>query len=120
MNFGDSDSAPFLHQLSKYTKVDWVKAPNLEELLEKLKAYNLVIIGFHKSDASPWARYKFSEDEQQFIQEIARNNHSILDVFTRPYALMDLKSTSNLEGIVMSYQNSEASQQKSVRLYLEL
>ena len=116
VNFGDSDSAPFLHQLSRYTKVDWVKAPNLEELLEKLKAYNLVIIGFHKSDASPWARYKFSEDEQQFIQEIARNNHTILDVFTRPYALMDLKSTSNLEGIVMSYQNSEASQQKSAQI----
>ncbi len=75
-----------------------------------------MIIGFHKSDASPWARYKFSEDEQQFIQEIARNNHTILDVFTRPYALMDLKSTSNLEGIVMSYQNSEASQQKSAQI----
>jgi len=116
VNFGDSESAPFLHQLSRYTQVDWVKAPNLEELLEKLKSYNLVIIGFHKSDASPWARYKFSEDEQQFIQEIARNNHTILDVFARPYALLDLKSTSNLEGIVMSYQNSEASQQKSAQL----
>lgn len=116
VNFGDSDGAPFLHQLSRYTKVDWVKAANLEELLKKLKSYNLVVIGFHKSDASPWARYKFSEDEQQFIQEIARNNHTILDVFTRPYALLDLKSTSNIEGIVMSYQNSEAAQQKSAQI----
>jgi len=116
VNFGDADGAPFLHQLSRYTKVDWVKAASLEELLEKLKAYNLVIIGFHKSDASPWARYKFSDDEEQFIDEISRNNHTILDVFARPYALMDLRSTSNLEGLVMSYQNSEASQQKSAQI----
>lgn len=116
VNFGDSESTPFLHQLSRYTKVDWVKAENLDELQEKLKAYNLVIIGFHKSDASPWARYKFSSEEERYIDEIARSNHTILDVFARPYALTDLRSTSNLEGIVMSYQNSEASQQKSAQI----
>ncbi len=116
VNFGDDNGAPFYHQLSKYTQVDWVKAPKLDELLEKLKAYNLVIIGYHKSNASPWAKYAFSKDEQTWIHEIARNNTTILDVFTRPNALMDLNSSSNIEGIVMSYQNSEASQQKSAEI----
>ena len=116
VNFGDADGAPFLKQLSKYAEVDWVKAAKLEDLLKKLKSYNYVILGFHKSNASPWASYKFSNNELTWIQEIARNNITVLDVFTRPYALLDLKSSSNLEGIVISYQNSVAAQEKSAQI----
>ncbi len=116
VNFGDDDAAAFYNQLSKYTKVDWVKANRLDDLLEKLKNYNLVIIGYHKSNASPWAKYAFSTEEKYWIHEIARNNTTVLDVFTRPYALMDLETSSNIEGLVMSYQNSESSQQKSAQI----
>ena len=116
VNFGDDDGAPFYHQLAKYAQVDWVKGHTLEELLEKLKSYNQVIIGYHKSNSSPWAKYAFDKTELTWIHEIARNNRTILDVFTRPYALMDLNSSSNLEGIVVSYQNSEAAQQKSAEI----
>ncbi|HSM63489.1 MAG TPA: serine hydrolase, partial [Gillisia sp.] len=116
VNFGDEDGTPFYNQLSKYAQVDWVKANTLDELLEKLKSYNQVIIGYHKSNVSPWSKYSFSSEELTWIHEIARNNSTILDVFTRPYALMDLNSSSNIEGIVMSYQNSEAAQKKSAQI----
>ncbi|WP_010228441.1 glycoside hydrolase family 3 N-terminal domain-containing protein [Gillisia marina] len=116
VQLGDDDGAPFYHHLSKYVKVDWIEATKLDELLEKLKNYNQVIIGYHKSNASPWARYAFSTEELSWIHEISRNNNTILDVFARPYALMDLNSSSNIEGIVMSYQNSEAAQKKSAEI----
>ncbi len=116
VQLGDDDGAPFYHHLSKYVNVDWVKATKLDELLEKLKNYNQVIIGYHKSNASPWARYTFSTEELSWIHEISRNNNTILDVFARPYALMDLNSSSNIEGIVVSYQNSEAAQKKSAEI----
>ena len=116
VNFGDDEGAPFYYQLAKYAKVDWVKGHTLEELLEKLKAYNQVIIGYHKSNASPWAKYAFDKTELTWIHEIARNNSTILNVFTIPYALRDLNSSSNLEGIVVSYQNSKAAQEKSAQI----
>jgi len=116
VSLGDDDGDAFYHQLSRYTKVDWVKATKLDELLDKLKNYNQVIIGYHKSNASPWARYAFTAEELSWIHEISRNNITILDVFARPYALMDLNSSSNLEGVVMSYQNSEAAQKKSAEI----
>ena len=116
VSLGDESGEAFYHQLSKYTKVDWVKADKLDELLEKLKNYNQVLIGYHKSNASPWAKYAFTKEELSWIHEISRNNITILDVFARPYALMDLKSSSNIEGIVMSYQNSEAAQKKSAEI----
>src|SRR5690606_37205226 len=47
VEFGDAGGEPFLKQLRKYTQVDKVNASRLSEMLEKLKSYNLVIIGYH-------------------------------------------------------------------------
>src|SRR5690606_39090999 len=99
VSFGDAGGETFLKQLRKYGNVDHVKAGKLETMIEKLKAYNLVIIGFHKSNASPWAGYKFSRNDLTWIHEISRHNMTILNVFTRPYALLEMKSSSTVEGI---------------------
>lgn len=116
VSFGDADGEPFLKQLRKYGKIDHVKADRLDSMLEKLKAYNLVIIGFHKSNASPWAGYKFGSNDLTWIHEISRHNMSILNVFTRPYALLDLKTNSTIEGIIMGYQNSKVAQEKTAQI----
>ncbi len=116
INFGDDSGEYFLKELRKYSDVDWVKANSLDEYVQNLKDYNYVIIGFHKSDLNPWKPYKFSEKELIWLYEIARTNTVILDVFARPYALLDLKTTANIEGIVMSYQNSKIAQEVSAQL----
>jgi len=113
---GDNDGSVFLDELKKYTRVHQIKAENLDELLTKLQNYNTVIIGFHKSNASPWKDYNFTDKELVWLYEIARTNTVILDIFARPYALMNLNSVENIKGIVMSYQNSEVAQQKSAQL----
>ena len=116
INFGDDSGETFLNELKKYGRVDWVKANSLDDYIQKLKAYNYVIIGFHKSNDNPWKKFKFSENELVWLYEIARTNTVILDVFARPYAMLDLKTTANFEGVVMSYQNSEISQKLSAQL----
>ncbi|MDC7993494.1 glycoside hydrolase family 3 N-terminal domain-containing protein [Altibacter sp. HG106] len=116
VNFGDDSGATFLNELRNYTKVDWVRANNLEQYLDRLKGYDHVIIGFHRSNDNPWKSYEFSDKELVWLYEIARTNNVILDVFTRPYALLDLKTTTNIEGIIASYQNSEVAQALSAQL----
>ncbi len=116
VKLGDDDGTPFYEQLIKYSEVDWVKSDTLEVLLKKLESYNLVIIGYHQSNNSPWAKYKLSDKEIKWIHEITRRNISLLSVFTRPYSLLDLTSTSNLEGIIMGYQNSKAAQEKTAQV----
>ncbi len=115
INLGDDDGTSFYNQLNKYTKVDWVKDSNLEGYIKKLKTYDKVIIGFHKSNVDPWKGYKFSDKELVWLYEIARTNHVILDVFARPYALLDLKANTNFDAIVMSYQNSRVAQELSAQ-----
>ncbi|MGY8933827.1 MAG: glycoside hydrolase family 3 N-terminal domain-containing protein [Flavobacteriales bacterium] len=116
VEFGDDSGEHFLSQLQKYAKVDWVKAKTADEYNKKLKKYDLTIIGFHKSNANPWKGYKFTELELTRLYEIARNNKVILDVFARPYALLDLTIPLNIDGIIMSYQNSKVSQELSAQL----
>lgn len=116
LEFGDADATAFHNQLSKYAQVDKVEAEHLSELLQKLEAYNLVIVGFHKSNASPYASYKFTNKELVWLYEIARTNNVILNVFTSPYALLDLESNANFKGILVGYQNNEIFQEKAAQL----
>ena len=115
VQFGDDDGSPFYNELKKYTKVHQVKAEKLDEMITKLQNYNTVIIGLHRSNTNPWKGYKFTDKELVWLYEIARTNTVILDVFARPYALIDLKTVENIEGVVMSYQNSTIAQQKSAQ-----
>ena len=116
VHMGDDSGTYFLNQLNKYAKVDWIKANSIADYKQKLKEYDLTIIGFHKSNANPWKEYKFSEHELTKLYEISSTNKVILDVFTRPYALNDIQSFSNINGIVLSYQNSKISQELSAQL----
>lgn len=116
LSLGDDQGSEFLAELKKYTKVHEIKAEKLDGILAKLQNYNTVIIGFHKSNANPWKGFKFSQKEMAWLYEIARTNTVVLDVFARPYALNDLLTVENIEGIVVSYQNSRIAQEKSAQL----
>ena len=113
VKMGESDNDAYVQRLKKYAKVTVVKANHLDGLITKLNKFNLVIVGFHKSNANPWKSYKMSDKEETWLYEIARNNRVILNVFANPYSLLQLKTTTNFESIVVSYQNSKIAQQKS-------
>ena len=115
VKMGDDTNAMFLSTLKKYTEVTEVISDNIDTLNVKLKAFNTVIIGFHKSDKA-WKKHDFTETELLWIQKIAENNNVILDVFTKPYALSALQNFENIEGIVVSYQNADISQEVSAEL----
>ncbi len=116
VKLGDSDNKPFVEMLQNYTNIDVVSASNLFELITKLKRYNLVIIGYHKSNTNPWKSFKFKDTELVWLQEIARTNTVILDVFASPYSLLQLKSFENINGLLLSYQNSKLSQEISAQM----
>lgn len=116
VKFGDDSGAAFLQSMQKYTQVDQVSADNLADLIKKLEPYNTVIVGLHKSDASPWKAYKFTDKEKVWLYELGRVKDVILDVFVKPYALLDLQTITNIEGIIVSYQNNTVAQDKSAQV----
>ena len=116
VKMGDASGTSFFDELKKYGKVHEIKAGKLDELVAKLKSYNTVIVGFHRSNDNPWKSYKFSDKDLVWIYEIARTHNVILDLFVKPYALSDVESIENIESIIVSYQNSDTAQRKSAQL----
>ena len=116
VKLGDDDNSTFVERLNDYTNVDIVFANSLDVLINKLKPYNLVIIGFHKSNKNPWKDFKFQNQELVWLQEIARKKRVILDVFASPYSLLDIKSFTNIEAVLVSYQNSKIAQDISAQI----
>jgi len=116
VKLGDAENSDFVNMLKNYTNVDVISDSNLDGLLYKLKHYNLVIVGYHKSNLNPWKDYKFKDVELVWLQEIARTKTIILDVFASPYSLLQLKTFENINGLVLSYQNSKLAQEISAQM----
>ncbi|WP_291116902.1 glycoside hydrolase family 3 N-terminal domain-containing protein [Flavobacterium sp. UBA6135] len=105
VKLGDDIHSPFVETLSQYAEITEVTDSNLVGITEKLKEFSTVIVGFHKADGA-WKNHDFKEKELVWLYEIARTNKVILDVFAKPYSLLQLTTTENIEAIVVSYQNN--------------
>lgn len=115
VKLGDDVNSAFLSTLKKYTDVVEVKDEDIDCLIEELVLYTKVIVGFHKSDKA-WKSHAFTDKELFWLSEIAKNNVTILDVFTKPYSLIPIQYFDEIEGVVVSYQNSEIAQTVSAEL----
>lgn len=116
VKLGDSDNFDFTNTLKKYTQVDVIFEENLVDLLKKLEAYTTVIVGYHKSNENPWKSFKMSEKERTWLQEISKKNNVIFNVFASPYTLLDIQDFNEIEAVLVSYQNSKASQEISAQM----
>lgn len=115
VKLGDDINSSFLSTLKKYTNVDEVKDEDIDCLLEELVLYTKVIVGFHKSDKA-WKSHAFTDKELFWLSEIAKNNTIILDIFTKPYSLIPIQYFDDIEGVVVSYQNSDIAQTVSAEI----
>ncbi|MFL9843480.1 glycoside hydrolase family 3 N-terminal domain-containing protein [Flavobacterium rhizosphaerae] len=106
VKLGDDDGSDYLTTLQQYTEVDEIQVDTLEVLMDRLKEYTTVIIGFHKADGA-FKKHEFTSSELVLIDSIASKKKTILTVFARPYALNSIKSFTNIEGIVLAYQNNK-------------
>lgn len=115
VKLGDDTNASFISTLKKYADVTEVTAPTIDSLNVKLKEFSTVIVGYHKAD-KPWKNNDFTSNELIWLQEIARNNRVILDVFAKPYSLLPLANYTEIEGLIVSYQNNDIAQQVGAEL----
>ncbi len=111
VKLGDDSGEYFSKMLSNYTEVDTVSDATLQGLVDKLTSYDLVIVGYHKSNKNPWKNYKFSDRELIWLKEIAKKNKTILSVFASPYSLKQVQSFGNIEGVLVACQNSKIAQE---------
>lgn len=110
LKLGEASGEQFFETLKSYAPVK--KIEHEDPILEtdgKLN-YDHIIIGYHKSNANPWTNYKFTPFEIKLIEKISQHNKVTLVNFSRPYSLLDLQSTINIDAILQAYQNSDIAQ----------
>ena len=119
LNFGNDNYMDFFDELTKYSKID-----NLDEI-DILKTestsfiesnYKTIIIGVHANSETPWKSYNLKKEEIIFINRISKKVNVILNIFGSPYMLNRFKNIKNINGIIISYQNSKVFQKKSAQL----
>ncbi len=115
VKLGNKNSSKFVSRLKDYTKVDVIGGNNLDQILTRLKGYKTVIVGFHTTTGA-YASYNIADEDLVKLQAIARKHKVILDVFASPYSLLKLKSFTNINAILVSYQSSDMAHDVSAQM----
>jgi len=122
LEVGKGYGAAFAEQLDRYAKIAHfsvdipARKDSLDKLLNRLSAYNLVIVGYHSTDAR--ARLHFGVDSLfvEFLQRACVNKPVVFNFFGVPYALEKFGELGAFQSVVVSYQNMPQQQQSAAQL----
>uniref|UniRef100_UPI004049DC16 glycoside hydrolase family 3 N-terminal domain-containing protein n=1 Tax=Flavobacterium sp. TaxID=239 RepID=UPI004049DC16 len=115
IKMGDDVNDTFLEYLNYFTEVTEVEDASLDRLIQKLKPFTKVIIGYHKADGA-WKKHDLKDKELVWLYEIAREKDIVFASFAKPYSLMDFDTFENFEAILLSYQNHPLSQMAAAQV----
>ncbi len=115
VKLGDDNHQPFLKTLQKYTEITEIAEDNLDSLKVRLKPFTKVIVGYHKADGA-WKKHDFTPYELAKLDTISKYNEVIVDVFAKPYSLLPIADFSHINGLVISYQNTDVAQTVSAEM----
>src|SRR5690606_7238142 len=104
----EADFETFHQNLNFHVTADLVPIKSPAEV-SKLKDYDYVIIGLHKSNETPYKSYKISDTSKAIVKAASENGNTILTLFGSPYGLMDLDLSSTKAALVL-YQNLDMTQ----------
>ena len=110
----EADYDVFHQNLNFHVTTDLVKIKSAAEV-SKLKEYDYVIIGLHKSNETVYKSYKISDNSKAIVKAASENGNTILALFGSPYGLMDLDLSSTQAAMVM-YQNLDMTQNAAAEI----
>jgi len=113
LNIGSTKKNEFYQSLNNYTTVPEIQIPRAlkpleeEKLLKQLKAYDRVIVGFHRTNNNPKRNFGITHQSIEIVNKIAKNKEVISVVFGNPYVLSSFKDQSNTKAILVTYQDTK-------------
>ncbi len=122
LSIGDTTITTFQKTLGNYAPVDFFNLPSsfssdLADSIHRLLAsYNLLIIGIHNTSNNPAKKYGISDEALVLIDTCSISGKTVLDVFGSPYSLGLIKNPSNLDAILVSYEDNVVSQKLSAEI----
>lgn len=101
----------FQQTIKKYVKTtDYFinqDSPNdsCDAICKDLAQYDLVFVGVHNTNRSPWKKYGINTEHLRLIEELGTKTKVVLTIFGNPYALSFIERPDLIDGIVMAYND---------------
>lgn len=117
---GKNEITGFQKRISSYTRADhyFIPSPsskNIDEVVEKLSSYDLVIAGYFGPDRAP-ANYAAADAFERLTSLLNKKTRCIISWFGNPYLINRIKSLENSDGLVLAYQNNSVTEDLAAQL----
>jgi len=117
---GKGEITDFQKRVSSYTKADhfFINSfddPKVNELIENLASYDIVIAGFYGPDRAP-SNYTAASDFNSLAEKLNNRTRCIIVWFGNPYLIARMESLTNSAGLVLAYQNNVITEDLSAQL----
>ncbi|PKV76198.1 beta-glucosidase-like glycosyl hydrolase [Pontibacter ramchanderi] len=123
LSFGAVRPSIFQREVNKYGRIgdDFVisrkaNAKEIKQLRQKLKGYDLVLVGLYGPSVAPSNRLGYSKEATQFVTELARSNRSVITLFDNPYTLNQFPDIHKSRVLILAYQAHKHAQVAAAKL----
>jgi beta-glucosidase-like glycosyl hydrolase/CubicO group peptidase (beta-lactamase class C family) len=124
LSIGSPEINKFQEMLGNYCPVDHYNIlssfteKEASGLIEKLKNYNLIIIGIHNSNIFASKNFGLSLASFNLIDRIAEQTKVILTVFANPYSINSILHPDSLASIIVAYQDNNISNEIAAQIIM--
>jgi beta-glucosidase-like glycosyl hydrolase/CubicO group peptidase (beta-lactamase class C family) len=122
LSIDDKSASAFNQQLNLYAKVDGFEVEkehlhtHQHALIEKLKKYDVVIIGIHNPKNTMSKSAGMTTAVSQLISALQKHSKVIISLFANPYSLSSLDASVTPEGLVVAYEDNALSQEVAAQV----
>lgn len=101
---------------STHFSIDPEERDSIPGLLKKLDDFDLVIAGVYKTDQRPYNNFGITNGLLSFLDELMNSRKVILAYFGNPYALGRLKPAGKANGLILTYQENDYTEDMAAQL----
>ena len=115
---GANSGDVYYNRINSYLPVSkYIYSAELDSsiLFQKLDQYDLIITSLHYPNNNFWEQHNLTISDSIFLDKLSKNNNVILNIFGHP-RLLNSVNVSNIQAVVLSYQNSLDFQDLSAQL----
>ncbi len=122
LSIGPARPDAFREALALYTEIDHyhLTEPDgprvFEQMHQKLKDYNLIIVSLHGNTLRSENNYGIDLRKSAFVTELAREHNVVLSVFANPYALKAFDHPELFRALIMSCEDAGDFQQCAAQM----
>ncbi len=121
ISLGEGESTNFQDMANRYAKTTRfalskkASVAEVDNLVEKLLNYNLVIIGIHGINRTPANNYGTTLAMSELVKKVSARNKTIVSFFGNPYALAKISGVEKSTAVLVTYQDNNYTQELSAQ-----